>query len=104
MGDKAETKLPPKCSEPVKPLATLPAPSNEPLLEDNQENCDPSSEDLKQHKEQLMKLFGDGSADCDNVPNIAEMEKILMSALNQSKPTQNGPNKGLDPKAPKSSS
>jgi len=102
--DKAETKPPAKYSKPVKPIATHPAPSNEPILDSNRENFDPSSEDFKQHKEQLMKLRGDGSADCDNVPNTAEMEKILMSALSQPKPTQNGPNKGLDPNAPKSSS
>merc|ERR550534_664264 len=102
--DKAENKSHKKYSKPAEPTATLPAPSNEPLVENNPQNFDPTSEDFKQSLEQFMKLIGDGPGDDDNDPNTAEMEKILKSVLSQPKPTQNGPNKKPDPKAPKSSS
>jgi len=100
--DKAENKQPPKYSKPVEPTAPLPAPSNEPLLENYPEAFDPSSEDFKQNMEQFMKLLGDGPADGDNAPSTTEMEKILKSVL--SKPGQNGPNKKAEPEAPESSS
>jgi len=99
--DKAENRSSP--SNPVETTATLPAPSNEPFLENNPENFYPPSADFKQNMEQFMKLFGDDSTDGDNVPSTAEMERIFKSVLKQPEPTQNGPNKKHDPKTPKSS-
>jgi len=99
--DKAESKSPPKYNKPVKPTSTLPAPSKEPPVENNSANFDPSSDEFKQNMEQFMKRLGDGAANGDDL-DTDEMEKILNSVLSQPEPTQNGPKKKLDPKAPKS--
>jgi len=102
--DKAENKAVPKYTKPVKTTSnTLPVPSSEPVAK-NPANFDPSSEEFKQEMEQFMKLLGEGSADGNDTPNVAEMEKMLKSVLSKPAPTQNGPKKNIDPKAPKAPS
>jgi len=102
--DKAENWSPQNYNKPVKPNSTLPTPSNEPAVENNPANFDPSSDDFKHSMEQFMKLLGDGSTDGDDAPDTAEMEKILKSVLSQPEPTQNGPKKKLSTNEPKISS
>jgi len=103
--DKAENKSPHKYKKPVKPTSTIPIPSNDPAVENNPANFDPSSDDFKDSMEQFMKLLGDSTTDVDNdAPDTAEIEKILKSVLSQPEPTQNGPNKKLGTKEPKLSS
>jgi len=102
--DKAETKTPAKSTKPIKRVAqTLSAPSNEPV-ESNPENFDPSSEDFKQDMEKFMKLLVGDSGASGDTPNLAEMENMLKGVLDKPEPTQNGPKKKLDKKAPTSSS
>jgi len=102
--DKAESKTPAKSTKPIKPVAqTLSAPSNEPV-ESNPENFDPSSEDFKQDMEKFMKLLVGDSGTGGDTPNLAEMENMLKGVLDKPEPTQNGPKKKLDKKAPTSSS
>jgi len=101
--DKAESRAAPKFTKPVK-TTPHPSASNVEPMENNPANFDPSSEDFKQEMEQFMKLLGEGSADGNDTPDVAEMEKMLKSVLSKPAPTQNGPKKNLDPKAPKAPS
>jgi len=100
--DKAESKTPTKPTKPVTPIThSLSAPSSE-SVNSNPENLDTSSEEFKKQIGQFMKLLGEASPNGDDTPDLAEIEKLLKGDCSK-KPSQNGPNKKLDLKAPISS-